>query len=61
MESTEDQFTKGLQLKAAGEPAKACEAFHAATQLKWNFTAAHIELGNAASSLKDSEIKSIQR
>jgi tetratricopeptide (TPR) repeat protein len=53
MESAEDNFTKGLQLKADGEHAKACEAFHAATQLKWNFTAAHIELGNAASTLKN--------
>lgn len=53
MESAEDQFTRGLQMKAEGEHAKACEAFHAATQLKWNFTAAHIELGNAASSLKN--------
>jgi len=30
LESAEDQFTKGLQLKAEGEHATACEAFHAA-------------------------------
>lgn len=51
IQSSLDLFSKGIQLKEAKEYARAIEAFHAASQLQWNLTAAHIESGNCASLL----------
>src|ERR1044072_1316979 len=51
MHSSAELFDKGLQLKGNKEYKGAIEAFHAAIQLQWNLTAAHIEQGNCASLL----------
>jgi tetratricopeptide (TPR) repeat protein len=51
MHSFAELFDKGFQLKENKDYRGAIEAFHAAIQLQWNLTAAHIEQGNCASLL----------
>ena len=51
--SPETLFARGLQFKENQEHEKALDAFNAAVQLRWQFTDAHIEIGNSASILKD--------
>lgn len=47
-----NSFDQGIQLIDQGSFTGAAEASFSSTQLQWTFTAAHIELGNAYSALK---------
>ena len=52
LQSADEFFNHGVRLINQRLFAPAAEAFFSATQLQWTHTAAHIELGNAYSALK---------
>jgi tetratricopeptide (TPR) repeat protein len=52
LQSPEEYFNQGITLIEQQLYAEAAEAFFSAIQLQWDLTAAHIELGNAYSGLK---------
>ena len=52
LQTADEFFNQGIQLIDQRSFSEATEAFFSSTQLQWIFTAAHIELGNAYSALR---------